>query len=196
MKILLFGGFLGSGKTSVILQTAKYLVQNKQTVAIVENEIGEVGIDDKVIAAQGLSVRGIFAGCVCCQITGDLVQAINEIHDSVKPDWLIIETTGLAIPSNIVDVIEKYCHCYESLKTLVLVDAERWAELYEVTENFVVSQVRAADCLLINKIDLIDEDSYRTLHQEMERFNNRAGIYPVNAAKDIPETIFREMVKS
>ena len=173
MNILLFGGFLGSGKTSLILQTARYIVENKkETVAIVENEIGEIGIDDKVLASEGLVVRGIFAGCVCCQITGDLLQAINEIHSTVQPDWLIIEATGLAVPGNIVVLIKKYCRCYEFLKTIVVVDSDRWEELYEVTENLVISQVKAGDVVLINKIDLIDDIKCKDLIDEMKRFND------------------------
>lgn len=196
MNILLFGGFLGSGKTSLILQAAKYIVQTKkETVAIVENEIGETGIDDQVIAAQGLVVKGIFAGCVCCQITGDLLLAINEIHATVQPDWLIIETTGLAVPGNVVELIHKYCQCYEFLKTIVVVDAGRWEELYEVIENLVVSQVQAGDAVLVNKVDLVDENTSKALVEEMRRFNDRAAIYLTNASGDIPGTMLQEMLK-
>lgn len=196
MNILLFGGFLGSGKTSLILQVAKYIVENnKETVAIIENEIGEIGIDDQVLAVEGLVVRGIFAGCVCCQISGDLVQAINEIHATVQPNWLIIETTGLAVPGKIVELIQKYCHCYDFLKTIVVVDAGRWEELYEVTENLVVSQVRAGDFLLLNKVDLIDAGKCQALIEEMKRFNDRAGIHLTMAAGDISVSTLQEMLK-
>lgn len=186
MNILLFGGFLGSGKTSLILQTARY---------IVENEMGEIGIDDIVLAAEGLVVRGIFAGCVCCQITGDLLQAINEMHSTIQPDWLIIEATGLAVPGNILALIKKYCRCYEFLKTIVVVDADRWEELYEVTENLVVSQVKAGDVVLINKIDLIDDSKCKDLIDEMKRFNDRAGIHLTKGNGDISDTAWQEIFK-
>lgn len=195
MNILLFGGFLGSGKTSVVLQTAKYLVGNKQKVAIVENEIGEVGIDDKVIAAQGLAVKGIYAGCVCCQISGDLVLAIREIHQTVDPDWLIIETTGLAVPSKVVEFLQKYCDCYDELRTIVLVDAERWEELYEVTEDFVVSQVKSADTLIISKIDLIDDSYQNFLVELMKQINSKATALFINAAQEIPGKILQKLVE-
>lgn len=140
MNILLFGGFLGAGKTSLILQAARFIVENKKgTVAVIENEIGETGIDDKVLAAAGLVVRGIFAGCVCCQITGDLINAVNEIYASIRPDWLVIEATGLAVPARIVELIRQYCRCYDSLKTIIVVDACRWEELEEVVGSLLAS---------------------------------------------------------
>lgn len=195
MNILLFGGFLGSGKTSVILQLAKYLVENREeTVAIIENEIGETGIDDKLIAQQGLKVQGVFAGCVCCQITGELLTAINEIHSDISPDWLIIETTGLAVPSKVVDLLMNYCKCFDSLKTLVSVDASRWLELKEVAEPLVVSQLQAANVILVNKIDLVDEQTVKELEQEFGQLNDNAGIIIMNAAKDIAPEKLRELV--
>ncbi|MBS4025303.1 MAG: cobalamin biosynthesis protein P47K [Clostridia bacterium] len=196
MKILLFGGFLGSGKTTLILQLAMHIVENiNEKVAIIENEVGEIGIDDKVLAAQGLQVRGLFAGCVCCQITGDLVQAIIELEETVQPDWLIIESTGLAVPSKIVETIEKYCHCYETLNTIVVVDAERWQELYEVTGDFVVSQIKSADSLLINKIDLVDSAESIVLMDEIKQFNDGASIHLTTAIEQISPKMMQEMLK-
>jgi G3E family GTPase len=74
MNVLLFGGFLGSGKTSIILQVAKYLAEGfstqqlasgKLSLVIIENEVGETGIDDKILKAEGLNVRELIAGCIC-----------------------------------------------------------------------------------------------------------------------------------
>lgn len=196
MNILVFGGFLGSGKTSVLLQLALHIVQKeKETVAIVENEVGEVGIDDKVIAAQGLKVKGIFAGCVCCQITGQLLEAVEEIHKTVGPDWLIIEATGLAVPSKIVDLISTYYHCYNALKTIVIVDASRWEELFEVVEPLMVSQVKSADTVLVNKIDLVGEECRELLLKDLNGFNSGAKFCLTTALVELPEEILQEMVE-
>jgi len=199
MNILLFGGFLGSGKTSVILQLAKYIVENKkQKVAIVENEIGEVGIDDKIIAQQGLKVTGVFAGCVCCQITGELLEAINEIKATVAPDWLIIETTGLAVPGKVVDLLNKYCHSHSSLKTIVLVDASRWPELIEVAEPLVLSQLKSADIILVNKVDLVGENTVAGLQSELQGLkglNDGVMLVLIRANEEIPGEMLLEMTE-
>lgn len=82
MKILILGGFLGSGKTSVLQQLAEYLVSREKEyhseikVAIVENEIGAIGIDDKVLKKAGFIVNNLFSGCACCSLTGELVASI------------------------------------------------------------------------------------------------------------------------
>ena len=68
-------------------------------MAIIENEIGEAGVDDKLLSDGGFQVRPLFGGCVCCQITGDLVTAVEEIRKDLDPDWLIVEMTGLAVPA-------------------------------------------------------------------------------------------------
>lgn len=188
---------MGSGKTSVILQMARYLTEKrKETVAIVENEIGEIGIDDKVLVAGGLTVRGVFAGCVCCQITGELVEAIQEIHATIAPSWLIIEATGLAVPGKIVDLLSRYCRCFTALRTVVLVDAERWDELYEVLEGLVVSQIGAADVVLINKADLVEGESLEFLSDQIKRLNGTARVYLTSASQGIPDSTFREVLES
>lgn len=195
MNILLFGGFLGSGKTSVILQVAKYLVETRNgKVAIIENEIGETGIDDKVIGQQGLKVTGIFAGCVCCEIAGELLKAVKQINSEVSPDWLIIEATGLAVPSKIVKMLNNYGKCFDSLQTLVLVDVSRWTGLKEVVEPLVVSQLESADVILVNKIDLIDENTLQELASEYRLLNDQAAIILLNASGDIEVPKLKEMV--
>lgn len=77
MKAIILGGFLGSGKTSIILQLAKYVTEtthtsDKTSTVIIENEIGETGIDDKVLASQGFEVKNLNAGCICCTMVSDL----------------------------------------------------------------------------------------------------------------------------
>ena len=191
MNIVLFGGFLGSGKTTALIHAAKFLAAGHR-VAIIENEIGAMGIDDQVIAAQGLKVTGIFAGCVCCQMTGELVDTVMEIHRTIGPDWLVIEATGLADPGSIAATLQAYCRCLDSLRTIVLVDAERWEELYAVVEPLLVSQVRAADAILLNKVDLVDAGTTDALVREITKLNGKAAIHLTSAVVDIPDRLWQE----
>ena len=77
MKMIIMGGFLGAGKTSLVLQMARYLAgrnPDKQAkVVILENEIGEVSIDDKILKSGGFEVQTMFSGCVCCTMAGELM---------------------------------------------------------------------------------------------------------------------------
>lgn len=196
MRVLLFGGFLGSGKTSVILQVARYIVEKrKQTVVIIENEIGEVGIDDKVLSGEGLKVREIFAGCVCCQISDSLLQAVKEIHEKIGADWLVIEATGLALPGNIAGLLKKYCRYCDSLRTVIVVDAYRWAELREVLERLVIPQVESGDVVLLNKIDETGKEAGAELVDELMAINCRSEIYPVIAKEELSGAVLKGVLR-
>ncbi len=194
MRILLFGGFLGSGKTTTILQIAKYITEYKQeTVALIENEIGEAGIDDQLLADSGLQVRPLFGGCVCCQITSDLISAVREIRETIKSDWLIIEMTGLAIPGNIARLINEYCNFYTGFKTITIVDMGRWLELKEVLGPLVTGQVEKTDMVIINKADIGGSDQSEIIHDIKEIVNN-VPIMVVSAADKLPPAVMQEVI--
>ena len=106
MKLIILGGFLGSGKTTVLLQMAKYLtgenVKSGETkVAIIENEVGEQGIDDKLLKSGNYAVENLFAGCACCTLSGSVPGYIQKIQRELNPEWLIFESTGVGYPASI-----------------------------------------------------------------------------------------------
>jgi G3E family GTPase len=195
MRILLFGGFLGSGKTTTILQIARYITENKQeTVALIENEIGEAGVDDQLLVDSGLQVRPLFGGCVCCQITSDLITAVREIHETIKPDWLIIEMTGLAIPGNIAKLINEYCNFYTGFKTITLVDMGRWLELKEILGPLVTGQVEKTDLVIINKADIAGSGQ-KEIIQDIQSIVGNAPVLVGSAAGKLPAGIMEEVVR-
>ncbi|WP_371381120.1 GTP-binding protein [Sporomusa aerivorans] len=195
MHILLFGGFLGSGKTTTILQIARYITENKQeTVALIENEIGEAGVDDQLFADSGLQVRPLFGGCVCCQITSDLITAVREIHETIKPDWLIIEMTGLAIPGNIAKLINEYCSFYTGFKTITLVDMGRWLELKEVLGPLVTGQVEKTNLVLINKADIAGSDRLE-ITRDIKEIVGEVPILVASAAGKLPAEVIEEVIR-
>ena len=84
MQIIILGGFLGSGKTSVLLQLAKRLTAQtpgkENRIAIIENEIGDIGVDDQTLGGSGgYDVQSLFSGCVCCTLTGELLTSIQKL---------------------------------------------------------------------------------------------------------------------
>ncbi len=195
MRILLFGGFLGSGKTTTLLQIAKYITENKhETVALIENEIGEAGIDDKLIADSGLQVKPLFGGCVCCQITSDLVTAVREINETIKPDWLMIEMTGLAIPGNIAKLINEYCNFYTGFKTITIVDMARWPELKEILGPLVTSQVEKTDFVIINKADIAGTDREEIVN-DIRGLVSSVPIKVASAADKLPSDVMEEVIR-
>lgn len=198
MNLIIFGGFLGSGKTSLILSLALFIADRKKTsdgpgLVIIENEIGETGIDDKVLKSGGFSVRELFSGCICCQLTVDLTTTLNDIAEKINPEWVIIESTGLAYPGKILGTLSKYGKGIDSIRTVTVVDAERWDELTAITPVLIETQVVEGDTVLINKIDLVTEEELKHVDSYIAELNPKARIYKVSASGRISESIWREV---
>lgn len=192
MKVLLLSGFLGSGKTSALLQMAAYLVRRcgreGTSVMIIENEIGEVGVDDKVLKAQGLAVRELFAGCACCTGGADLLSDIRSIQETVDPEWIIIEATGVAYPLEIKNNVEA---CFRiPVKILSLADAGRWKRLHAYMPQLIEAQVDSAECILLNKVDLVDAETSDQIVGELRAYNPKAELHKIVANKPIDDSVW------
>lgn len=169
MKILLVGGFLGSGKTSLIRSVLQGIADSGGTAAIIENEIGENGIDDQLLAESKFEITPLFGGCVCCQISGDLISAVSRIRTELAPDWLIIEATGIAFLSELRELLERRDPTLPVFG-IAVVDITRWARLYKAMPELMRNQLEGAEIILINKTDvktpeLRELDELRSLGQ-------------------------------
>jgi cobalamin biosynthesis protein CobW len=169
----LLTGFLGSGKTTLLKYILQHGLQTKR-VAIIMNEIGDIGIDGKVITGlEGVESMVEFNnGCVCCTIDDyRFAIAVQQIIEETTPDLLIIETTGLADPNPIVDRLKTASVARDAVITTV--DAATFLSLS--TEHEVLDeQVKAADFLVLNKIDLATEHERQQVERYLRRLNRRA----------------------
>ena len=197
MKIILAGGFLGAGKTTFIRQLAEFLIiREGKKVVIIENEAGEVSIDDKLLSQDGFQVKEIFGGCICCQLTSELTVAISQIKQQFNPGWIIIEPTGLANITPVLDTLKKYGKGFKSVYTIVLVDAERWWELSEIMPDFVSSQVAAADLVLVNKIDAVSEEDLKRIVPKVKEINPNACCELISAINGVDEKLLRGLCQN
>ncbi len=195
MRVVLIAGFLGSGKTTVIRELARFLVERKGCrVVILENEVGEIGIDDLFLEREGFQVRGIFGGCICCQLTGEVTKAVNSIGKEFSPDFIIIEATGVARPGAILKVMKAYGEGIDGLAVVDLVDAERWEELCEITPELVLGQIREADMVLVNKVDGQEESMVREILERVDELNPGAAVHALSALEGLEEGMLEEMV--
>ena len=178
MNILLLSGFLGSGKTSVLLQLAKHIADtvpgDGMKVMIIENEIGEVGVDDKILRAQGLAVKDLFAGCACCTSGGDLLNDIAVIRDTMDPAWIIVEATGVSYPTQIKESVEQCLNL--PVRILALADASRWKRLKNYMSHLLEAQIECAELAIVNKVDLVDEETAQKIAEDIRSFNAKAVI--------------------
>ena len=166
-------GFLGSGKTTLLRHVLDHGLKGKP-VAVIMNEIGEVGIDGKVVT--GLSnvekMVELSSGCICCTIDDyrfDL--AIQEIVDTVKPHVIIIESTGLADPEPLAYRVKAAGLGLDAVITVV--DAAN-VERHVAEADVAAAQIEAADFLVINKLDLVDDRTLAGVEKRLAKRNPRA----------------------
>ena len=182
MKILLFGGFLGSGKTTIIRAFIDAIVAGELgTIAIIENEIGEVGVDDVLLREGSVEIKPLFGGCVCCEITGSLVFAVDEIYRRVSPDWLIIELTGVAELSNVKELLGSFTKIPLEITGISVVDGSRWERLQKIGQ-FIKDQIINCDLVVINKTDICPDQDAVT--ESVKAFTGVTNIIRMSADRD------------
>ncbi len=185
MKLLLISGFLGSGKTTLLLEIARRLAAGSQKIAIIENEVGEVGIDGQYLRQEGLEVQEMFGGCVCCTLSVDLVTTLKKLDRLVQPETVILEATGIARPGDIVPTVRRYAPMVDEIQVLVLVDAPRYEMLLDVMNPMVTAQIGAADIVAINKIDEIDDEALDRIRGSVKDLNEKTRVVAISAEQQI-----------
>ncbi|MDO4906763.1 GTP-binding protein [Neisseria sp.] len=170
IPVTVLTGFLGAGKTTVL---QKMLAQeNYGDTAVLINEFGEVGIDQQLVAPVAPNVVLLDSGCLCCQIRGELKEALVGLLDAraqktVPPfQKIVIETTGLAEPTPIIATMQAdplLSHQVAVARTITVADAVNGHEMAQSGNTVWARQVAAADVILISKADIAPEAAVQRL---------------------------------
>lgn len=181
-NVLILSGFLGSGKTTVLLQLVRHLRikhGDDYRIAIIENEVGSASVDTGVIAEAGYSVTEMLAGCVCCTLIGQLVPAIRKLTEELDPNLIVLEATGMATPGTMRDNIVQYGDC--PVRVVTLVDASRWQRIVRALVILLEGQLECADIICVNKCDLVDDDQLGEVEATVREMNASAPIVHASA---------------
>lgn len=182
MQLIMIAGFLGSGKTTLLLELAKTFASTfHRRVAIIENEVGKVGVDGQYLAQQGLQIREIQSGCVCCQLRGNLLATLYDLEAGYAPDFVFFEPSGVALPDQVVDVCRTYGGDIESIHVIMLVDALRFGNPRIFALPLVTRGIMSAHTIVVNKIDAVSEEEIAVIEKKIREFNPRAAICPISA---------------
>jgi cobalamin biosynthesis protein CobW len=162
-QCLVVCGFLGSGKTTLVRRLLEEGQREGIRTAVVSNEFGELGIDEALLASTGGDFVELAGGCVCCRLSDDLLLTLQQLWEKARPQRVIVETSGLALPyDTLVNFWRDPVRAWSTDESsVVVVSAEQLAAERDLDATFE-DQVASADLLLLSKTDLLsDQDATR-----------------------------------
>ncbi len=180
MEVFLITGFLGAGKTTLIRHLLSSEFNADARVAVIVNEVGEIGIDGAVIDRQDgrdVDVMELTSGCICCTIKTDFFKAVQEIHKTINPSHLMVEATGIAQPGDMFDILcQKPVSEFSRLKSVITVVDAGFFEAREVLGTFYDNQIKCADTIILNKADQVDSDRLEEIKTVLSDLNAESHI--------------------
>jgi len=184
MHLLLVSGFLGSGKTTFIIKLAQEIISGNKTVAILVNEIGEIGIDDQLMRQLDLNVWEVMNGCICC--------TLQQLDADYEVDLVIVEPSGAAEPGNILKALPYYKgKPLKSVKSIALLDPLRITELYAVLTPLITKQVENSDQIVLTKADVASPEELEEARQIAREINPNGQIVVLSADEPLPAELLQ-----
>ena len=186
IPVTLITGFLGSGKTTLISKLVKHPEMNR--VAVVINEIGEIGIDHDLVTLSSENISLLANGCICCSVRTDMQETLRELFSQRRAglmidfDRVIIETTGLADPAPVIQTLVSDTLLAAQFRldaVVTLIDAVNGLGLLDHQAE-AIKQIALADRLFVTKGDLVDATKLVELQERLEDINPQAAIALLN----------------
>jgi G3E family GTPase len=160
IPITIITGFLGAGKTTLILNLIPQLPKDYR-LALLKNEFGDVAVDSQLAGSASISgVRELLNGCICCNLVGQLGDALFQLKDSVAPSRIIIETSGSAFPATLAMEVNRVARenpgSFNLDGVISVIDVENWRG-YDDTSVTAKMQAKYTDLIVFNKWEIVDE---------------------------------------
>jgi cobalamin biosynthesis protein CobW len=188
---LIVSGYLGSGKTSLVRHLLARSRDVGLRVGVVSNELGELGVDAALLARRDEDYVELAGGCVCCRLSGELIETLEGLRQRVRPDRIVVETSGVALPFETQLHLWRppLCDWIEDDVSVVVVNAEQLAAGRDLDATFE-QQVSSADLLVLNQIDRVDPDRLPALACRLRELEPDAPILRATHGRVDPDLLF------
>ena len=177
VPVSILTGFLGSGKTTLLNRILTE--EHGKRIAVIENEYGEVGIDQALVIDADEEIFEMSNGCICCTVRGDLIRVLsNLMKRRDKFDYVLVETTGLADPGPVAQTFfmdDEIREEYALDGIVTLVDAAHIEQQLGRSDEST-EQIAFADVLVLNKTDLVDDEALDSLEARLREMNRMAKV--------------------
>lgn len=150
IKIDIFSGFLGAGKTTLIKKLIQEVYRGEQVV-LIENEFGEIGVDGGFLKDSGIEITEMNSGCICCTLVGDFAKALKEVAAKYSPDRIVIEPSGVGKLSDVIRAVQNADVEDAQLNAFcTVVDANKCKIYLKNFGEFFLDQVENAGCIVLS----------------------------------------------
>lgn len=181
-------GFLGSGKTTIILHLVKQLQAKGIKVAYIKNEIGETDVDTEIMRGQNIVSRELLNGCICCTLVGPFISAITEVVETYHPDRIIIEASGTADPVALALMVSSH-ELLNRDGVISVIDVLNF-EGYEDLTTTAQAQTKLTDLILFNKVELVDDARKQAVVGYVRELNTHSPILETHKGEINADVIF------
>lgn len=188
---LIVAGWLGAGKTTLVDHLLREARRDGVRLAIVSNEFGDTGIDRALLDAGQEGFVELDGGCVCCKLSDALGETLEALLREARPDRLVLECSGVALPGEILVQFWRppLDRLFSEEVVAVVVDAERAAAGDPLDDTFV-EQLEAADVVVLNKRDLVDEAGLARAEERVTRLTRGQPVIRAERGRVDPALLF------
>ena len=176
MKIDIYSGFLGAGKTTLI----KKMIQEAyagQKLVLIENEFGEIGIDGGFLQDAGINITEMNSGCICCSLVGDFGKALTQVIEQYNPDRIVIEPSGVGKLSDVIGAVKKVTNDDITLGyTVAVVDCGKVKVYMKNFGEFYNNQIETASTIILSRTDSVPQAKLDAAVALLREHNEKATI--------------------
>ncbi|MFD1739186.1 CobW family GTP-binding protein [Bacillus salitolerans] len=188
IPVYVLNGFLGSGKTTVLMNILSYCKQKNLKAGVILNELGESNVEEHLLESE--KIVELLNGCICCTIQDDLRSTLDEFLHTQKEspiDLLLIEGTGVANPIEVIEALTDptYIDTFQLQSIIGIVDASQFLDYQSIftsskeVRKLLKDQIQYSNYLLLNKVDLVSASKL----EKVEKLLNKAISHNITIVK-------------